>query len=230
MAGDFGIECARRWTSVYQGGAYWCSYDVFLTACRDILGLELPQHDAYAHWEQASIHGTFRVMHEKFCIVSDFPAEIHIDEQNRPHCETGPSHRWRDGWSLYHWHGVKVPEHWIEDRHNLSASEVLQEENVERRMAGCQIIGWAKVADQLDRRILDGDPDSDVGALVELTLPGLPEPGRFLMAKCPRNGTICEGVPPVSDIDGLPINTAIAAQAWRDCLPASEYTHPAIRT
>lgn len=208
----------------------WAAWECYLTAARDILGLRLPEHDAYAHWEQAAIHGGFRVMHPEFCIVSDFPEFIHMDEQNRPHCETGPSHRWRDGWSLHHWHGVSVPAHWIEGRAALTAAEVLRGENVERRMAGCQIIGWAKVAEQLDRRVIDGDPASDIGALVELTLPGLPEPGRFLMAVCPRNGTICEGVPRVSDIDGLPIETAIAAQAWRDCLPASEYVHPAIRT
>jgi hypothetical protein len=82
----------------------------------------------------------------------------------------------------------------------------------------------------LNRRIIDGDPDSDIGALIELTLPGLPEPGRFLQAICPRNGTIVEGVPRISDIDNQPIETAIAAQAWRDGLPASEYEHPLYRT
>lgn len=169
-------------------------------------------------------------MHEEFCIVCNRPEVLTVDDRNRPHNDTGPSHRWRDGWSLYHWHGVRVPAHWIDDRANLSATEVMREPNVETRMAGCQIIGWAKVADQLDRRLIDGDPASDIGALVELTMPGLPEPGRFLMAVCPRNGTICEGVPRISDIDGLPINTAIAAQAWRDCLPVSEYTHATIRT
>jgi hypothetical protein len=205
----------------------WAAAPAYYQAARDVLGLHLPKFDP---WERAARHGGFRVMHEEFCIVCDFPEVLTVDDQNRPHNETGPSHRWRDGWSLYHWHGVTVPAHWIEGRANLQAAEVLREENVERRMAGCQILGWAKVADQLGRKVIDGDPNTDIGALVELTLPGLPEPGRFLMAQCPRNGTICEGVPRISDIDGLPINTAIAAQAWRDALPASEYTHAAIRT
>jgi hypothetical protein len=169
-------------------------------------------------------------MHEEFCIVSDFPATLLVDEQNRPHCETGPSHRWRDGWALYHWHGVKVPDHWIENRVNLDPAEVLKSENVEQRAAGAAIIGWPKMVKKLKRKIIDGNPDTDIGALVELTLPGLEMPGRFLQAVCPRNGTIVEGVPRESDIDGLPINTVIAAQAWRDGLPASEYQHPIFRT
>lgn len=82
----------------------------------------------------------------------------------------------------------------------------------------------------LDRKIIDGDPDSDVGALIELTMPGLDQPGRFLQALCPRNGTIVEGVPRISDIDGLPIETAIHAQAWRIGDPLSDYQHPPVRT
>lgn len=208
----------------------WAGSESYLTAARDILGLRLPEHEKYAPWEQAAIHGGPRVMHPDFCIVSDFPEHISVDAENRPHNENGPSHRWRDGWTLYHWHGVKVPAHWIEDKENLDPAEVLRAENVEQRAAGAAIIGWAKMAEALDRKVLDGDPSTDLGALVELTLPGLPEPGRFLMAMCPRNGQICEGVPHISDIDGRPIKTAIAAQAWRDGLPASEYQHPTYRT
>jgi len=207
----------------------WAGYDCYLTSCRDILGLELSSHEAYAHWEQAAIHGGFRVMHEEFCLVSDFPEVLRVDDQNRPHCETGPSHRWRDGWALYFWHGVKVPSHWIEDRKNLDPVEVLKAENVEQRAAGMQILG-ARMIPALKPRIIDGDPTSDMGALVEVTLPGFPETGRYLQAKCPRNGTIFEGVPKVSDIDGLPIETALAAQAWRIGDPQSEYMHPTRRT
>lgn len=208
----------------------WAGYDSYLTACRDILGLKLRAHKAYAHWEQATIHGGFRVMHEEFCMVCDFPEILKTDEQNRPHCENGPSHRWRDGWALYHWHGVRVPDHWIENRDTLDPAEVLQSQNVEQRAAGAAIVGWPKMVSRLKRKIIDGNPDSDMGALIELTLPGLPKPGRFLQANCPRNGTIVEGVPRVSDIDNLPINTVIAAQAWRVGDPQSEYEHPAKRT
>ena len=230
LAGQFGLDCALRWYSNYQGGNMWSGYDCYLTACRDILGLELREHAAYAHWEQAAIHGGFRVMHEEFCIVSDFPEIILKDEENRPHCETGPSHRWRDGWSLYHWHGVRVPAHWIEGRENLDPAEVLKSENVEQRAAGAAIIGWPKMVSKLKRKVIDGDPDTDMGALIELTLPGLREPGRFLQAICVRNGTIVEGIPRVSDIDGKPIETALAAQAWRVGLTQTEYRHPVHRT
>ena len=106
----------------------------------------------------------------------------------------------------------------------------MKESNVELRAAGAAIIGWPRMVKHLKRKVIDGDPETDLGALIELTLPGLSEPGRFLQAICPRNGIIVEGVPYVSDIDQLPINTVIAAQAWRDGLPTSEYQHPIFRT
>ena len=92
------------------------------------------------------------------------------------------------------------------------------------------MIGWPRMISKLNRRVIDGDPESDMGALIELTLPGLRQPGRFLQAKCPRNGIIVEGVPRVSDVDNLPIETVIAAQAWRIGDPQSEYIHPPART
>lgn len=230
LAGDFGLACARLWWRAYQGGAYWAGTEAYLCAARDVLGLRLPEHAAYAHWEAAARAAPFRVIHPEFVMVSDFPEVLRWDAQNRPHCEDGPSHRWRDGWSLYHWHGVRVPAHWIENRALIGPAEVLRAENVEQRAAGAAIIGWPRMAQALEQRIIDGDPETDLGALIELTLPGMDEPGRFLRAICPRNGTIVEGVPRVSDIDGKPIETVIAAQAWRDGLPASEYQHPILRT
>jgi len=208
----------------------WAASDCYISAARDILGLDLPEHKNYAHWEQAAIHGGFRVMHPEFCMVCEFPETIEVDEQNRPHCETGPSHRWRDGWSLYHWHGVAVPAHWIENRANLDPNDVIKSKNVEQRAAGAAICGWPKMLSVLKAKIINDSGNDDIGQLIELKLPGLSAAGRFLKAVCPRNGTIVEGVPRISDIDGLPINTALAAQAWRIGDPQSEYQHPSRRT
>ncbi len=145
LAGPLGIECSKRWYSAYQGGNMWAGYDCYLTSCRDILGLELTSHAGYAHWEQAAIHGGFRVMHEEFCLVSDFPETLRVDDQNRPHCETGPSHKWRDGWALYFWHGTKVPAEWIEDKKSLTPAIALGQDNAELRRAACEIIGWVNI-------------------------------------------------------------------------------------
>ena len=166
---------------------------------------------------------------EGAAIITNRPEKIDLQD-GVLHCETGPAIKYRDGFSIYAFNGTKIPGKWVEERETIDPAEILKCKDVEQRAAGAALVGWPRMSKALDQKVIDGDPDTDLGALVEMSLPDLPEAGRFLMAKCPRNGTICEGVPRVSDIDGLPIETAIAAQAWRDSLPASEYTHPEIRT
>jgi hypothetical protein len=137
---------------------------------------------------------------------------------------------YRDGWELYHWHGVSVPKEWILNRSTLTASEVLKVENTEQRAAGAEIIGWGKIEKELGAKVINDSGSEDIGLLVEMTLPGLSEPERFLKAWCPRNGWIYEGVPKVSEIDNLPIDTALKAQCWRIGDRQDEYVHPSART
>ena len=168
-------------------------------------------------------------------IASQRPTEVYWDASRVLHCENGPAVKYADGYKLYSWHGTSVPEHWIEDRSNLDPNEVIQIQNVEQRAAGAQICGWSKMLSILKSTIIDESEDglfpaNDIGSLIELTLPGLEQPGRFLKAICPRNGIICEEVPYNSTVNGEPILTARAAQAWRRGKTAATYRHAEFRT
>ena len=226
---DFGLQCAARAWNMWQGGNQWSGYDSLISFFRHIAELPL-DYSAWAHWETLSLHSGPRIVHPDFCMISDRPLAMHVDAQNRPHCETGPFCAWRDGSALYAWHGTRVLARWIEQRATLDPNEVIRAENVEERAAGAAIVGWPKMLSVLKSKTIDDSGSEDIGQLIELTLPGLSEPGRFLKARCPRNGIIVEGVPRVSDIDNLPIETALHAQAWRIGDPLSEYIHPQVRT
>ena len=201
------LSCSQNWWRMYQGGNMWASWDCYLTAARDVLKLKLAAHKNYEAWEQAAIHGGFRIMHADFCMVSDFPETLKIDEQNRPHCETGPSHKWRDGWSLYHWHGVKVPAEWIEEKSVLTPAIALSVENVEQRRAACEILGWHNVlaAPSLNPRIIDADEDH-IGQLIAVDLPDAPDQW-FIKYRCGTGRIFAE---PVTD---KRFNTALLANA-----------------
>jgi hypothetical protein len=222
LAGEKGLKDAKNWYHVYQGGNMWGSIDCYLTAARDILGLKLPQHAEYEAWEQASIHGGFRVMHEDFCLVCDFPEILKVDAENRPHSENGPSHRWRDGWSLYHWHGVKIPAEWIENRESLTPQIALTWKNVEQRRAACEILGWVNILKALDAKIIDTDNDPEIGELVEVEIP---EIGRekFLRVLCGTGRQFALPVPPE-------MTTALEAQAWTWGMDRDSFIKPEIRT
>jgi len=156
-------------------------------------------------------------------IASEKPHTVRWDEGRRLHCEDGPAIEYADGYALYAWHGARLPEHWVVNRATVDPTEILRCQNVEQRAAGAACIGWPRMLSALDYKTIDHDPDPSHGDLIELRLDGLPEPGRFLKAECPRNGTIVEGVP-------RNIKTVLEAQAWRVGLTPSEFSYPAVRT
>jgi len=227
--GDFGLQCAAQAWRMWTGGNQWSGYDAYLSFFQDVAGLDL-DYSSYTHWRALAERSGPRIMHPDFCMISDRPSILTVDAQNQPHGETGPFCRWRDGTALYSWHGTRVPARWIEKKDTVDPSEVIRAENVEERAAGATILGWPRMLSVLKAKVVNDSGSSDIGQLIELSLPGLSQPGRFLKAECPRNGIICEGVPRVSDIDGLPIETALHAQAWRIGDPLSEYQHPLVRT
>ena len=199
----------------------WAGWSAYLVAFRDILGLRLKEHEAFAPFEAASREGGFRVMHEEFCMVSDFPEVLKKDEQNRPHCENGPSHRWRDGWSLYHWHGVRVPAEWIENKASLTAQMALSQENTELRRAACEILGWAKILKELNAKTINKNKDPQIGELIQVDLPDAPGE-KFLRVMCATGREFAIPVP--KDME-----TAMQSNAWSFGLDPQQF-NPEVRT
>lgn len=215
--------------NLYDGQLY-ASWGAYISFMHDVLGWRGSMVERFSIDEDLILSCGYVWWHENILAISDRPTVINRDGEGRLHCENGPSIAYRDGWALHHWHGVSVPADWIEKRANLDPNDVIKVENVEQRAAGAEIVGWPKMLSVLKAKVINDSGSPDIGQLIELKLPGLRTPGRFLKAVCPRNGIIVEGVPRVSDIDGLPIDTALAAQAWRIGDPQSEYRHPSRRT
>ena len=215
----------------WMGGSLWSAWPAFESFFREVCGLKINDNlaNSASAFAETSVSAGYWWPNKNFIIACERPAEINMDEDGNLHCETHAAIMWRDGWGVCVWHGTRVPDHWILSRANLDPREVISHDNVEVRAAGCAIVGWGKMFDVLDAKVVHDSGSPDIGQLIELTLPGLSDPGRFLKAECPRNGTICEGVPFVDDF-GLPINTALHAQAWRVGLHPSEYLHPEVRT
>jgi hypothetical protein len=135
----------------------WSALDCYLTAARDVLGLRLSAHEKYAAWEQCAIEGGFRWMHKEFCMVSDFPEVLRVDEQSRPHCDDGPSHRWRDGWELYYIHGVKVTRQIVVAPESITIKQVREETNAEVRRVKLERMGWEKFCAEAKLKVIHTD-------------------------------------------------------------------------
>ena len=185
----------------------WSYWDCYLTAARDILGLDLPEHKKYAAWERAARCGGFRWMHPKFCLVSDFPERLCVDDRNRPHSADGPSHRWRDGWELYHWHGVRVTRQIVMEPHTLTIDQVRAEQNAEVRRVMIERMGYERYLRESGATLVNEDrygklwraPRSDDTDIVMVeVINSTPEPNgernRYMLRVPPDTKTAHEAV------------------------------------
>ena len=156
-------------------------------------------------------------------IIIDRPSHIHMDENNVLHAEDRPSILYRDGFAVYSWHGQQVPRDWIMNKESLTPEMALGQENTEMRRAACEIIGWNKILEKLNYRLIEEDDDPMIGRLVEVDLPDAGAE-RFLMVRCGTGRDFALPVPP-------DMRTALAAQAWSYGLSSEEFGNgPDIRT
>ena len=142
------------------------------------------------------------------CFVSERHTTLCLDEAGLLHNETGMAYSYPDGWGGYYWHGVEVPADWILKKDKLTVTKIFKETNAEKRRAGCNIIGWDKVLEGIDAKLVDEDGDPQVGTLYKGQIPGATACG-FLKVLCGTGRTFVIPVP-------SSVNTAIEAQTWID--------------
>ena len=154
--GQEGFLCASRVWRMYQGGNFWAAEACHLSFFRHIVGLDL-DYSAWDAWEKLAIHGSWRVMHADFCIITDRPEILLLDDRNRPHCDTGPFCRWRNGDALYAVHGVYVPAWLIEQPERLTLAAIEIEKNAEIQRVMIEKFGWERYSREGTHTIIDHD-------------------------------------------------------------------------
>jgi hypothetical protein len=196
----------------YIGGQFWVGgwwgSPAFVSFFRDVCGLHLdPAIAARAAAYQATCESAcWWWPHRDFVIACERPRIISRDDQGRLHSETGNAIEFRDGWGVAAWHGTVVPVEWIRDRKTLDPSIALTDRSVERRRAAAEIIGWARVLQSVPHRVIDEDPDPQVGKLLAVDLPDAPN-SRFVFVRCATGRDFALPVP-------QEMETALAANAW----------------
>lgn len=186
----------------------------------EVVGLELEKITGLLELTQ---HTGWYNAYEDVVVFQHRPEYIKMDDTNRLHCENGPAIRYRDGYSVYSWHGTRIPSDWIENKKSLTPEIALNWSNIEQRRCAAEILGWDNVIQQLNSVVIDEDGDPEIGTLLEVDIP---EIGRekFLRVKCGTGRMFCIPVPP-------DMKTAIEAQAWTWDLTVEDFgVGPEIRT
>ena len=143
--------------SVYgQHDAHWLGfYDYF----REVLGLRDQTQKAQGLTMVARNAGWW-LPHERICWVSERHSVVKQDAAYRLHCEDGPAVRYPDGWSLYYWHGVVVPEAIIERPESITPQSIQGEHNAEVRRVMLTKYGFARYIDDVGAVEIDRDRDT----------------------------------------------------------------------
>ncbi|MEG5140572.1 MULTISPECIES: leucine-rich repeat domain-containing protein [unclassified Microcoleus] len=90
------------------------------------------------------------------CIVCSRPCQLRLDNEYRLHAEREPALEFPDGYKIYSYHGVTLPEKYGQIHPNLwQAQWLLAEKNAELRRVLIQGIGYARICSELQATELD---------------------------------------------------------------------------
>jgi len=168
--------------------------------------------------------------YEGFVVLTDRPTELHHDQDGRLHSGAGPAIAYADGWSVWAWHGLRVPEWVVTDP---TVERIGAERNSEIRRCAIESMGWPEFVHAAGLELVDeaddpGNPGQRIG------LYDVPEQvwgDRVRVLLC-VNGTVERGG--IRRRFGLTVpadtKTALAAAGWGYGLTGEQYATAARRT
>lgn len=144
--------------------------------------------------------------YEKVCLVCDRPRILSFDSQYRLHAEGAPAIQFADGYSVYSYHGVTLPEKYGKlHPHEWQPQWLLEEKNAGLRRVLIQGIGYDRICEELAAVVLDTWQEY---TLLKIDTTVDFEPIYLLKMTCPSTGFIhALRVPP-------DINSAREAIRW----------------
>ena len=92
---------------------------------------------------------SFLYAYKGIAFVSQKPIELHRNDKGRLHNSSGPSMLFKDGYSLWYYHGVKMPKEIILDHKLITPHRIKSESNAEVRRAMIELYGREKYVTSL---------------------------------------------------------------------------------
>lgn len=143
----------------FGGQLYGCSFCAHISFFRDICGVENPILDKFDVYEKLVKSCGWLWWHEDVLAISDRPRVLRLDKAGRLHCEDGPSIAYPDGWSLWHWHGVAVPEWVITSPQDITVDKIRKESNAEIRRVMMERYGYERYCRDAELQLVDSCPE-----------------------------------------------------------------------
>jgi hypothetical protein len=191
----------------YDFSTYLSYFDLVWLSFYDFfhrIGVKYECKEFYTYLEKvrdARIYDS--IQFETVCIVSRLPITISREDE-RLHAEEGPAIAFKDGYKLYFWKGVAVPEKLIETPNKITKEDILAQDNAEVRRAFMEKLGGKKYYDVLTdgkglRKVhTDTDKQGNIMVLWETKEEDkiARKKVQFLECQCPSTGRVYNIYPP----------------------------------
>ncbi|MEG5245209.1 leucine-rich repeat domain-containing protein, partial [Microcoleus sp. ARI1-A1] len=132
---DFWDDCRDNSTSIVDRAYLWdkiCVADFCVSVLRIVLNPAAQK--AFECLQQLLVECGWIFAFDKVCLVCDRPTKLCLDSEHRLHAEGEPALEFSDGYKLYSYHGVTLPEKYGQIHPNQWESTwILEEENAELR-------------------------------------------------------------------------------------------------
>lgn len=175
-------------------------------------------------WVDIARHAPSGIFCENVAFVLDRPRAFHANNDGRLHNQFGPAVAFKDGYLLYAWRGIIVPEDVIMSPESIGVNRIENTENVELRRAMTEIFGVARYLNESGAQLVQED---ECGQLYSKQVPG-DEPLQMVRVVNPTpepdgtNKVYFLRVPPF-------VTTAREGVAWTFAVPPDEY-EPLVQT
>ena len=143
-------------SSSYGLWAGWMSWVSFF---RDVCRWEDDALSRFALAEALANTG-WQWWHSDVLALSDRPRFIKRNAAGRLHSDEGPAIEYRDGWSIYAWHGYRLPDthyHLITARDKITPAMIEAEPNAELRRIALEIFGFDRFFEARGGKVIDKD-------------------------------------------------------------------------
>ena len=147
-----------QWLQPYAGMLDFVSY----------IGVEFDK-DKYKLFMDFTTNVHFIIPYEDIAFVSLPPPCCHWDTNRRLHHESRMSLEYEDGFGLYSWHGVQVPNNYIANKESLTKEVISAERNIELRRCIMEILGNEEYCRRIGLVEVDKDSSKSEAAILYRT-------------------------------------------------------------
>jgi hypothetical protein len=142
VVAKFREAAAKHWNK-YIGGQFWMPWVAYESFFRVVCGLDHKMAKEGAAFERAQgAHCWWWPHQQYFCMICDRPDVLARNEQDQFHREDGAAISFRDGWGIYSWKGVVVPQNVIMQPDAITVERIRAETNVEQARCMIERRGW----------------------------------------------------------------------------------------